>query len=244
MFGHQEALIRIDMSEYMEKFNVSRLVGAPPGYVGYEEGGKLTEQVRRRPYSVILFDEIEKAHPDVVNIMLQIMDDGFLNDSLGHKVNFKNTIIIMTSNLGTKSTITGKVMGFENEKSEHIDGKKFQGNAVKELKERFAPEFINRLDDVVVFNPLTKELLYKIMDNLIHELNVMLQRQNKQLIVEDNVKDFILGSSYDFSYGARPLRRLIQKHIEEPLSDSLLSGKFSKRKNIRCFIKKGELTFG
>lgn len=244
LFGHKDALIRIDMSEYMEKFNVSRLVGAPPGYVGYEEGGKLTEQVRRKPYSVILFDEIEKAHPDVANIMLQILDDGFLNDNLGHKVNFKNTIIIMTSNLGTKSTITNKVMGFENEKREHIDSKKFQGNAIKELKDIFPPEFINRLDDVVIFNPLTKDLLYKIIDNLIFELNVMLQRQNKHLSIEDGIKEFIMGNHYDFSYGARPLRRLIQKHIEEPLSDLLISGKFSKRKNIKCYMKKGELTFG
>jgi ATP-dependent Clp protease ATP-binding subunit ClpC len=243
LFGSQEALIRIDMSEYMEKFNVSRLIGAPPGYVGYEEGGKLTELVRRKPYSVVLFDEIEKAHPDVMNILLQILDDGFINDSLGHKINFKNTIIIMTSNLGTKSTITDKLLGFENTKEENVNYSKFSGNALKELKESFPPEFINRIDDVVIFKPLTKDILFNIIDLIIDDLNERLSRHNKKVIIDDEVKDELLAKEYNYNYGARPLRRIVQKYIEEPLSELLISGKFAKRKNLKCVVKEGEIVF-
>jgi ATP-dependent Clp protease ATP-binding subunit ClpC len=243
LFGSQEALIRIDMSEYMEKFNVSRLIGAPPGYVGYEEGGKLTELVRRKPYSVVLFDEIEKAHPDVMNILLQILDDGFITDSLGHKVNFKNTIIIMTSNLGTKSTITDKLLGFENTKEETISYSKFSSNALKELKESFPPEFINRIDDVVIFKPLTKEILFNIIDLIIEDLNERLSRQNKKVVIDDAVKEALLSKEYNYNYGARPLRRIVQKYIEEPLSELLILGKFAKRKNLKCTVKEGEIVF-
>jgi len=243
LFGSQDSLIRIDMSEYMEKFNVSRLLGAPPGYVGYEEGGKLTELVRRKPYSVILFDEIEKAHPDVMNILLQILDDGFINDSLGHKVNFKNTIVIMTSNLGTKTTITNKQLGFENTTETFIDYKKFSSNALKELKDFFPPEFINRVDDVVVFKPLNKDILFGIIDNIVAELNDRLSRHGKKIEIVPDVKEFILSSNYNYNYGARPLRRLIQKYIEEPLSEALIAGKFTRRKKLTCKVKGDKIVF-
>ncbi|MBC7196253.1 MAG: ATP-dependent Clp protease ATP-binding subunit, partial [Deferribacterales bacterium] len=243
LFGSQDALIRIDMSEYMEKFNVSRLVGAPPGYVGYEEGGKLTELVRRKPYSVILFDEIEKAHPDVMNILLQILDDGFINDSLGHKVNFKNTIVIMTSNLGTKTTITTKQLGFENAAETFIDYNKFSSNALKELKDFFPPEFINRVDDVIVFKPLNKDILFGIMDNIVAELNDRLSRHGKKIEIVSDVKEFVLSKDYNYNYGARPLRRLIQKYIEEPLSEALIAGKFSRRKKLTCKVKGDKIVF-
>jgi ATP-dependent Clp protease ATP-binding subunit ClpC len=243
LFGSQDALVRIDMSEYMEKFNVSRLIGAPPGYVGYEEGGKLTELVRRKPYSVVLFDEIEKAHPDVMNILLQILDDGFINDSLGHKVNFKNTIIIMTSNLGTKTTITNKQLGFENSPDNLISYNKFSSNALKELKDNFPPEFINRVDDVVIFRPLSKEILFDIIDNLVAELNDRLSRHEKKIEITEPVKEFILSSDYNYNYGARPLRRLVQKYIEEPLSEALIGGKYQKRKKLKCSVRGGKIVF-
>ncbi|MGA1846054.1 ATP-dependent Clp protease ATP-binding subunit [Deferribacter abyssi] len=243
IFGSQDALIRIDMSEYMEKFNVSRLIGAPPGYVGYDEGGKLTEEVRRRPYAVVLFDEIEKAHPDVLNILLQIMDEGFVTDGHGYKVNFKNTIIIMTSNLGTKSSITGKKLGFGNIKNNYLEYESFKKNALKELKERFPPEFINRVDDVIVFKPLTKEEICKIIDLQLEEINKRLLKIGKRIEMDDRAKEILLEKDYNFMYGARPIKRILQKHIEDVLSDLLLAGKFKRRKNIKVQEKDGELVF-
>lgn len=244
VFGSENNLIRIDMSEYMERFNASRLIGAPPGYVGYEEGGKLTEQVRRKPYSVILFDEIEKAHPEVMNILLQILDDGYINDSLGHKVNFKNTIIIMTSNLGTKLTLNRKAMGFENAgKHETIDYATFSSNANKELKDKFPPEFINRVDNVLVFKPLGKKELYKIIDLQLEEINARLAEVGKQITVDDSVKEHLLSGDYDLSYGARPIRRILQSYIEDSLSDILLNGKFSTRKNLKVKMAGQEIVF-
>ncbi len=243
LFGSTDAMIRIDMSEFMEKFNVSRLIGAPPGYIGYNEGGKLTEAVRRRPYSVILFDEIEKAHPDVLNILLQILDDGFINDNLGHTVNFKNTIIIMTSNLGTKSSLASKNLGFTNDNTHEIDYKAFRNNSLRELKEKFPPEFINRLDGLIVFKPLTKEVLFSIIDLQIDEVNARIAKLGKQIKIDNDVKEFLLSNGYDYHFGARPIRRLIQTHIEDKLSEILLEGKYAKRKNLKVVVKNGKITF-
>ena len=243
LFGSSNAMIRIDMSEFMEKFNVSRLIGAPPGYIGYNEGGKLTEAVRRKPYSVVLFDEIEKAHPDVLNILLQILDDGFINDNLGHMVNFKNTIIIMTSNLGTKSTLTDKSLGFTNSTSQDIDYKTFRNNSLRELKEQFPPEFINRLDGLIVFKPLSKDVLYEIIDQQVEEVNARIAKLGKQIVINDDVKEYILSNEYDYHFGARPIKRLIQRHIEDKLSEVLLEGKYAKRKKIKVIVKNDKISF-
>ena len=216
VFGSRDALIRIDMSEYMEKFNVSRLVGAPPGYVGYEEGGKLTEQVRRRPYSVVLFDEVEKAHPDVMNILLQILDEGFVTDSLGHKVNFKNTIIILTSNIGTKEGTDDKSLGFGGMKNAGtLDHSRFKSAAEKELKMRFAPEFLNRLDNIIYFKPLGLEELKVIFDIQLAEINKRLAPSGKKISISDDVKEYLLTNNYPYMYGARPVKRILQSHIED-----------------------------
>ncbi len=243
VFGSESALIRIDMSEYMERFNASTLVGAPPGYVGYEEGGKLTEMVRRKPYCVVLFDEIEKAHPEVLNVLLQILDDGHINDNLGHKVNFKNTIVIMTSNLGTKLTLNRKTLGFEQGKADGIDYGTFSSNANKELKDRFPPEFINRVDKLIVFKPLSKEVLYEIIDLQLADINQRLADIGKHISIDDTVKEHILSHEYDYNYGARPIRRLLQSLIEDPLSDMLLNNKFSNRKNIKATVTGNEVVF-
>lgn len=245
VFGSNDALIRIDMSEYMEKFNVSKLVGAPPGYVGYEEGGTLTEKVRRKPYSVILFDEIEKAHPEIMNILLQILDEGFITDSLAHKVNFKNTIIILTSNLGTKTSLTTKAMGFKSDErvTEKIDYSMFKTNALRELKDRFSPEFLNRLDHSIVFKPLEQEELFQIIDLQLAEINKRLEQTDKKLSIDDEVKTFLLEQDYNYLYGARPIKRLLQQWVEDPLSDKFLEGKFAKRKNIKVMRGKDKLVF-
>lgn len=245
VFGSESSLIRIDMTEYMERFNSSRLIGAPPGYVGYEEGGKLTEQVRRKPYSVVLFDEIEKAHPEVLNVLLQILDDGHINDSLGHKVNFKNTIIIMTSNLGTKLSLNQKTMGFDTgeEEGDIIDYDTFSFNAHKELKDKFPPEFINRVDSLVVFKPLGKPELKSIIDLQIAEINERLEIAGKHLEVDEEVKTFLVSGEYDYNYGARPIKRLLQAKVEDPLSELMLAGKFAKRKKLKVKLVKDEIVF-
>lgn len=247
VFGSQSALIRIDMSEFMEKFNVSRLIGAPPGYVGYEEGGKLTEQVRRKPYSVVLFDEIEKAHPEVLNILLQILDDGHIHDSLGHMINFKNTVILMTSNLGTKLTLDSRSLGFssggDGKTGLEIDYERFKSNAFKELRERFSPEFLNRIDNHIVFKPLGKQELFEIIDLQVEDINKRLEKHDKKISLDDEVKEFLLSQDYNFSYGARPIKRLLQTYIEDNLSDILISGKYKKRKNLRAVLKDGEISF-
>ncbi len=238
VFGSEEALIRIDMSEFMEKFNVSRLVGAPPGYVGYEEGGKLTEQVRRRPYSVVLFDEVEKAHPEVMNVLLQILDEGFVTDSLGHKVNFKNTIIILTSNIGTKEGTNEKTLGFGNLKSDNneIDYNLFRSAAEKELKNHFPPEFLNRLDNIVFFRPLNKEELSLIVDIQVAEINKRLEKIGKEVIIDKVTKDFLLSNDYPYRYGARPIKRILQNHIEDKLADILITDKMVKRKRFKTTV--------
>ena len=243
VFGSEDALIRIDMSEFMEKFNVSRLVGAPPGYVGYEEGGKLTEQVRRRPYSVVLFDEVEKAHPEVANILLQILDEGFITDSLGHKVNFKNTIIILTSNIGTKEGTGEKSLGFggKNHRSTSLDYNRFKSAAEKELKNHFPPEFLNRLDNIVYFKPLGQEELSVIMDIQINEINKRLERIGKQIVIDEQTKKFLLSDDYPFCYGARPIKRILQNHIEDKLADILINEKMLRRKIFHAAVQGDEV---
>jgi ATP-dependent Clp protease ATP-binding subunit ClpC len=222
LFDKDEALIRIDMSEYMEKFSVSRLVGAPPGYVGYEEGGILTEKVRRKPYSVVLLDEIEKAHPDVFNILLQVLDDGILTDSLGRKVDFRNTIIIMTSNIGARDIRNmGKGIGFS-AGSESFDYAQMKSTIQDALKKVFNPEFLNRIDDVLTFHPLEKEHIYKIIDILGDELFSRIKNLGYEIEMTKGAKDFISDKGFDQKYGARPLRRAIQKYVEDPLAEELL----------------------
>ncbi|MFR5659546.1 MAG: AAA family ATPase, partial [Butyricimonas faecihominis] len=220
----EDALIRIDMSEYMEKFAVSRLVGAPPGYVGYEEGGQLTEKVRRKPYSVVLLDEIEKAHPDVFNILLQLLDDGQLTDSLGRKVDFKNTIVIMTSNIGSRQLKDfGRGIGFGSQNMEE-NSEYARGVVQKALKNAFSPEFLNRIDDIIMFNPLTKEDIYKIIDI---ELKSLFKRVNDLglvITISKEAKDFIIEKGYDPQYGARPLKRAIQKYLEDELAEVIIKG--------------------
>ncbi|WP_298301294.1 ATP-dependent Clp protease ATP-binding subunit [Hydrotalea sp.] len=224
MFDSEDALIRIDMSEYMEKFTVSRLIGAPPGYVGYEEGGQLTEKVRRKPYSVILLDEIEKAHPDIYNILLQVLDDGQLTDGLGRKIDFKNTLIIMTSNIGVRQLKDfGSGVGFAT--AARIQNEEENNKAVieKALKRTFSPEFLNRIDDVVIFNALTKENIFSIIDILMKGVMKRLVNLGFSLELTDEAKDFIAEKGYDVQYGARPLHRAIQKYLEDPLAEEILS---------------------
>ena len=242
LFNTEDALVRIDMSEYQEKFTSSRLFGAPPGYVGYEEGGQLTEKVRRRPYSVVLFDEIEKAHPDIFNVLLQVLDDGVLTDSLGRKVDFKNTILVMTSNLGTKLIHKGVSLGFQREEESEYN-KRMRGEVLAELKRNFSPEFLNRVDELVVFHQLNKEHLLTIVDMLIVELNVRLADRGVQLEVSDEVKQWIITEGYEPQYGARPMRRTIQKRLGDPLSEELIRGKFKDARKIKVVLSDEEPVF-
>jgi ATP-dependent Clp protease ATP-binding subunit ClpB len=224
LFDDEHAMVRIDMSEYMEKFSVSRLIGAPPGYIGYEEGGQLTEAVRRRPYSVVLLDEIEKAHPDVYNILLQVLDDGRLTDNQGRTVNFKNTIIIMTSNLGSQM-IQEKLDHVEDDEVENVLGE-LRSKLIELLRKTIRPEFLNRVDEVVLFKPLTRNEIRKIVDIQIARVVKMLKEKDIILDVDDEAKDWLAKLGYDVTYGARPLKRTIQKHLINPLSQELLAGKF------------------
>jgi ATP-dependent Clp protease ATP-binding subunit ClpC len=225
MFGDDESLVRIDMSEYMEKFSVSRLIGAPPGYVGFEEGGQLTEAVRRKPYSVVLLDEIEKAHPDVFNILLQMMDDGVLTDNLGHRVSFKNTVIIMTSNVGARLISQGKSLGFEVSTDAHKDYLAMKDVVMDEVKRAFNPEFLNRLDEIIVFHPLTKEDMFKILDLMLQRVTDKLLAQGFKPEYSEKVKHFLLEKGFDPRNGARPLTRTIQRNVEDPLAEQMLAKK-------------------
>ncbi len=243
LFDSEEALIRVDMSEYMEKFSSSRLVGAPPGYVGYDEGGQLTEKIRRRPYSVVLFDEIEKAHPDVFNMLLQVLDDGYLTDNYGRKVDFRNTVIIMTSNLGARIIEKDTPLGFQKDNTQN-QYDKMRGSVMSELKRAFNPEFLNRIDDVVVFHPLTKEHLLEIVDILVKELNTHVhENYSIHLEVTLDLKEWLIQESYQPSYGARPMRRAIQKYIADPLSEEILRGKFKDANKIVVSLKNGVTEF-
>jgi len=242
LFGDENALIRVDMSEYMEKFSVSRLLGAPPGYVGYEEGGFLTEKVRRRPYSVVLFDEIEKAHPDVFNMMLQVLDDGRLTDSLGHVVDFKNTILIMTSNLGT--SLIGKRItpGFMQE-GEDSTYEKMKDRVMDEMKRAFRPEFINRIDDIIVFHALSLPHIQQIIRLMIDKINKQLTEKGIELVLTPAAETVLVDKGYDPQYGARQLRRTIQKHIEDPLAEAIVRGQVPESARIEVDIVGSEFVF-
>ncbi|NQD71471.1 ATP-dependent Clp protease ATP-binding subunit [Sphingobacterium shayense] len=245
MFDSEDALIQIDMSEYMEKFAVSRLVGAPPGYVGYEEGGQLTEKVRRKPYAVVLLDEIEKAHPDVFNLLLQVLDEGQLTDSLGRKVDFRNTIIIMTSNIGARQLKEfGQGVGFSTSAKVNQADTHSRGVIETALKRAFAPEFLNRIDDVIVFNSLTKENIFKIIDIELQYLFNRIQGLGYQISLTDKAKDFIAEKGYDTNFGARPLKRAIQKYLEDPIAEEILKGevKNGSKLNIDYDDDKKEIT--
>jgi len=225
LFDKPENLIRVDMSEYMEKFSISRLVGAPPGYVGYEEGGQLTEKVRRKPYSVILLDEIEKAHPDVFNILLQVLDEGILTDGLGRKIDFRNTIIIMTSNIGVRDLKDfGSGIGFATSNKVKDEDDEMKATIQKALKKAFSPEFLNRLDDVIVFNSLKREDIHKIIDISLAELFTRVEDLGYKVELTKKAKDFISEKGYDPQYGARPLNRAIQKYLEDPVAEEILKG--------------------
>ncbi len=229
MFDSEDSLIRIDMSEYMEKFSVTRLIGAPPGYVGYEEGGQLTEKVRRKPYSVILLDEIEKAHPDVYNILLQVLDDGQLTDGLGRKIDFKNTLIIMTSNIGVRQLKDfGQGVGFSTKARQTSAEDHSKGTIKNALQRTFSPEFLNRIDDVVIFNSLTREDIHNIIDITLRDLYGRLEAMEYHLVLSEDAKDFVADKGFDPNYGARPLHRAIQKYIEDPLAEFILNENPSK----------------
>jgi len=243
LFGQEDALIQLDMSEYMEKHTVSRLVGSPPGYVGYDEGGQLTEAVRRKPFSVVLFDEIEKAHPDVFNTLLQILEDGRLTDAQGRTVDFKNTVIIMTSNLGTRD-LRKKAVGFQVD-DETMNYEKMKEKVTEELKRHFRPEFLNRLDEIIVFHELTVDEIKQIVDLLLARVHEQLSAQHLDLVLTDAAKEFLGSRGYDPELGARPLRRAIQRYLEDPLSERVLLGEFEPNSTILVGVDQdaGELTF-
>ncbi|MEO0202514.1 MAG: ATP-dependent Clp protease ATP-binding subunit [candidate division WOR-3 bacterium] len=232
LFGSEDTLIRIDMSEYMEKHNVSRLIGSPPGYVGYEEGGQLTERVRRKPYSVVLFDEIEKAHPDVFNILLQILEDGILTDGLGRTVSFRNTIIIMTSNVGTRNVTETKQLGFSVREEKGLNLKELEKLLKDEFKKLMAPELLNRIDEIIVFKPLTKEELKQIVEVMLRDLRERLSEKNITIRVSDNLKTFLVEESYSPDFGARPLRKAIRKYIEESISEAIIRGEIKENSSV------------
>ena len=231
MFGDSDALIQIDMSEYMEKHNVSRLIGAPPGYVGYEEGGQLTEKIRRRPYAVVLLDEIEKAHPDVFNMLLQIMEEGHLTDSFGRKVDFKNTVIIMTTNVGASAIHSGDVFGF-GKKDEDSSYEKMKERLKHEIEREFKPEFLGRVDDIIVFRHLTRENLKQIIDIELAKVRERLFERGLKLVLTDAAKEFLIDKGSDLDFGARPLRRAIEGYIEDPLAEELLKASFEGKNQI------------
>ena len=244
MFGNENAIIRVDMSEYMEKHSVSKMIGSPPGYVGFEEGGQLSEQVRKNPYSVILFDEIEKAHPDVFNVLLQVLDDGRITDSQGRTVDFKNTIIIMTSNAGAQRIVDPKKLGFSNVENAESEHKDMKNNVMEEIKRMFKPEFLNRIDDIVVFRALSKEDVKGIAALMLKELKNRLAKQmDITLTYGDTVKNFIFEKGYDKKYGARPLKRAIQNNIEDSLAEEILSGKIQASDKVSMTVVDGKVVF-
>ena len=225
LFGTEDSLIRVDMSDYMEKHTASRLVGAPPGYVGYEEGGTLTEQVRQHPYSVVLLDEIEKAHADIFNLLLQMFEEGELRDNLGHTVSFRNTVVIMTSNAGARQITSDSRMGFSSAPDGVLPYEDIKAGAMEELKKLMSPELLNRIDDIIVFNALNKEQIGRILDIQLKELRSRLEEQGLQLQLRPKAREYMVEHGYDVSMGARPMRRLIQRDVEDELATLLLSGK-------------------
>ena len=244
MFGNENSLIRVDMSEYMEKHSVSKMIGSPPGYVGFDEGGQLSERVRKNPYSVILFDEIEKAHPDVFNILLQVLDDGHITDSQGRKVDFKNAIIIMTSNAGAQRIIDPKQLGFSGARDEDKDHNDMKNNVMEEVKRMFKPEFINRIDDIIVFRALTKDDIKGISAIMLKELKTRVKKQmDITLNYGENLKNYIFDKGYDKKYGARPLKRTIQNQIEDALAEKILSGEVARGGKVSITVKEGKVEF-
>ena len=244
LFGKDEAMVRVDMSEYMEKHSVSKMIGSPPGYVGHDEGGQLSEKVRRNPYSVVLFDEIEKAHPDVFNILLQVLDDGHITDSQGRKVDFRNTVIIMTSNAGAKAIVEPKKLGFGAKEDEAEDYKKMKSNVMEEVKKLFRPEFLNRIDDTIVFHSLNEEHMKNIVGLMCRELTERVKKQlNIQLNVRDSAKKFIVSKGTDKKYGARPLRRALQNELEDKLAEAILDGEMKAGDTVNVSASKGEIKF-
>ena len=244
VFGQEQAMIRVDMSEYMEKHSVSKMIGSPPGYVGHEDGGQLSEKVRRNPYSVILFDEIEKAHPDVFNILLQVLDDGHITDSQGRKVDFKNTIIIMTSNAGAQAIVEPKKLGFASNHDEKQDYERMKGGVMEEVRRIFKPEFLNRIDETIVFRSLNKDDMKQIVGLMLKELTERCANQlGIRLVVRDAAKNYIVEKAYEPKYGARPLRRKIQNEIEDKLAEELLSGTIKKDSQVIVTTKKNAIAF-
>lgn len=244
VFGNEQAMIRVDMSEYMEKHSVSKMVGSPPGYVGYDEGGQLSEKVRRNPYSVVLFDEIEKAHPDVFNILLQVLDDGHITDAQGRKVDFKNTIIIMTSNAGAQSIVSPKHLGFGSQDDEKQNYEYMKQGVMEEVRRIFKPEFLNRIDETIVFHALTKEDMKQIVTLLAKTLVERCRTQMEiELHIRDSVKAYIVETAYDPKYGARPLRRMIQSKIEDALAEEILAGRIKRGDRVEVGLKKREIVF-
>ena len=243
MFGSADAMSRVDMSEYMEKHSVSKLIGSPPGYVGYEEGGQLTEKIRRHPYSVVLFDEIEKAHPDVFNILLQILDDGILTDAQGRRVDFKNCIIIMTSNVGASSILEPKRLGFSAESSKAADEEKMKQNVMDALKETFRPEFLNRVDDIIVFNKLSDDDIKKIASLMLDEVKDRISRRGITVSFSDEVTSLLAKEGFDPVYGARPLRRAIARRVEDGLSEEILSGRIGEGDTVAAELRDGSIVY-
>src|SRR5262249_27573488 len=241
MFGDENALVQIDMSEYMEKHNVSRLIGAPPGYIGYEEGGQLTEKIRRRPYSVVLLDEIEKAHPDVWNMLLQIMEEGRLTDNVGRVIDFKNTILIMTTNIGAQE-ITGKTHFGFSRKDDQTTYEKMKETLKLAMEQNFRPEFLNRVDDIIVFRSLTREDLKSIIGIELEKVTKRLKEKNLALMLTEETNDFLIAKGTSLEFGARPLRRAIEHYLEDPLAEALLHGEFQGKDSIvvRVEEKEGE----
>ena len=244
VFGSEQAMIRVDMSEYMEKHSVSKLIGSPPGYVGYDEGGQLSEKVRRNPYSVLLFDEIEKAHPDVFNILLQVLDDGHITDAHGRKVDFKQTIIIMTSNAGAQTIIEPKKLGFMSNQDEKQDYDRMKSGVMEEVRRLFKPEFLNRIDEIMVFHPLNKSHIKKIVNIMLRKLEKRCREQLEiELKITESVREFLAESGFDSKYGARPLRRAIQTKLEDPMANALLEGKIKRAETVRIQLRQKEICF-
>src|SRR5690606_6637943 len=245
LFGSEDSLIQLDMSEFMERHNVARLIGSPPGYVGYEDAGQLTEAIRRRPYSIVVFDEIEKAHPEAFNILLQIMEEGHLSDAKGHQVDFRNAIIIMTSNVGASTLQRGPNLGFSLEQSvgsqtdrEH---KEMSKKLMDELKRQFRPEFLNRVDSIIVFRELSREDIFNIVDIVMNQVNERLTEHSLSVVVTEAGKEWLANEGYDPEFGARPLRRLVQTQIEDRLSDAVLSGRFKPGDTVVIDVEEGNL---
>ena len=242
MFGDARALIQLDMSEYMERHNASRMVGSPPGYVGYEEGGQLTEQVRRRPYSVVLFDEIEKAHPDVMNMLLQILEEGKLTDNVGRVISFRNTVILMTSNVGAELIKKNSTLGFTPIKDE-TSYEHMRDKIMDEAKRLFRPEFMNRLDDVIVFRSLTKPDLIRILELEVTKVMERIKHKKLQLVLDEKAKDFLAEKGYDPTYGARPMRRAVERFLEDPLAEEILKGNLHEGDPVQVSVENNKLMF-